>query len=81
MLKEKNIQELSGLAEEIDTDGDREEIRKLFRLFSTSMSTRPEDGKVKLSELVQQLLRSSDMIVGDQQVADLLGCDSWDVTR
>jgi Ca2+-binding EF-hand superfamily protein/Trk K+ transport system NAD-binding subunit len=78
MPKEKNIQELSGLAEEIDTDGDREETRKLFRLFSTSMSTRPEDGKVKLSELVQQLLRSSDMIVGDQQVADLFGCDSLD---
>jgi Ca2+-binding EF-hand superfamily protein len=65
------------LAEEIDSDSDREETRKLFRLFSTSLSIN-EDGKVKLSELVNELLRTTDSIVGDNQLTELLGCETLD---
>ncbi|KAL3808396.1 hypothetical protein ACHAXA_009837 [Cyclostephanos tholiformis] len=75
-VSEENAnQKLSGLAEEIDSDSDKEETRKLFRLFSTSL-TMNEDGKVKLSELVNELLRTSDSVIGDKQLKDLLGCDS-----
>jgi hypothetical protein len=73
--KEDTDQILLGLAEEIDSDSDKEETRKLFRLFSTSLSIN-EDGKVKLSELLDGLLRTSEMVVGDKQLTDLLGCDS-----
>jgi hypothetical protein len=77
VAKENADQKLSGLAEEIDSDSDREEIRKLFRLFSTSLSIN-EDGKVKMSELVNELLRTSDSIVGDHQLKELLGCETPD---
>ncbi len=75
--KENTDQKLTGLAEEIDSDSDREETRKLFRLFSTSLSIN-EDGKVKLSELVNELLRTTDSIVGDDQLKKLLGCETLD---
>ncbi len=75
--KENSDEKLSGLAEEIDSDSDREETRKLFKLFSTSLSIN-EDGKVKLSELVNELLRTTDSIVGDDQLAELLGCETLD---
>ena len=59
----------------IDADGDREETRKLFKLFSTSLSLN-DDGKVQLSEVVNDLLRTSDFFVSDKQVIDLMGCES-----
>lgn len=68
-------QKLSGQADEIDSVSDREETRKLFRLFSTSL-TLNEDGEAQLSELVNELLRSSELFVTDAQVTDLLGCES-----
>ncbi len=74
---ENTDQKLTGLAEEIDSDSDREETRKLFRLFSTSLSIN-EDGKVKPSELVNELLRTTDSIVGDDQLKELLGCETLD---
>jgi hypothetical protein len=67
-------QKLSGLAEEIDSASDREEIRKLFRLFSTSL-TLNEDGQAQVSELMDELLRTSDLSVTDEQVTDLLGSE------
>jgi len=70
-------EKLYGLAEELDTDMDREETSKLYKLFSTSMSVN-EDGKAQLSELVNELLRTSELFVTDQQVSALLGCDSLD---
>jgi len=68
-------EKLSGLAEEIDSGRDREETRKLYKLFSTSLSLN-DDGKAQLSELVNELLRTSELFVTDKQVSDLLGCDS-----
>ncbi len=76
-VEKETDEKLSGLAEEIDSVSDREETRKLFRLFSTSLSIN-EDGKVKLSELVNELLRTTDSIVGDNQLTELLGCESLD---
>jgi len=70
-------QKLSGLAEEIDSDSDREETRKLFRLFSTSLSL-DDSGRAQLSELVNELLRTSELFVTDEDVASLLECDSLD---
>ena len=67
-------QKLSGLAEEMDSASDREEIRKLFRLFSTSL-TLNEDGQAQVSELMDELLRTSDLSVTDDQVTDLLGSE------
>lgn len=69
--------ELTGLAEEIDSDRDREESRKLFRLFSTSL-TLNDDGQARLSELVNLLLRTSGLFVTDEVVSGLLECDSLD---
>lgn len=77
VVKETTDQKLSGLAEEIDSDSDREETRKLFRLFSTSLTIN-EEGKVKLSELINILLQTSDSVVGDNQVKELLGCETLD---
>lgn len=65
-------QKLSGLAEEIDSASDREEIRKLFRLFSTSL-TLNEDGQAQVSELMNEVLRTSDLSVTDNQLTDLMG--------
>lgn len=61
------------LAEELDADKD--ETRKLYQLFTTSVS-RNEDGKASLGELMSELLRTSELFVTDEQVSDLLGCDS-----
>ena len=73
---EKDTDKLSQLEEkEIDSDGDREETRKLFKLFSTSL-TLNDDGQAQLSELVNELLRTSDLVVSDELVRDLMGCDS-----
>jgi voltage-gated potassium channel Kch/Ca2+-binding EF-hand superfamily protein len=58
-----------------ESDSDPEETRKLFQLFSTSLSLN-EDGKAQLSELVNEILRSSDFFISDEQVKELLGCDS-----
>mmetsp|Transcript_13032 Transcript_13032/g.26424 ORF Transcript_13032/g.26424 Transcript_13032/m.26424 type:complete len:996 (+) Transcript_13032:121-3108(+) len=58
-----------------DADSDPEETRKLFQLFSTTLSLN-EDGKAPLSELVNEILRSSDFFITDAQVKELLGCDS-----
>ncbi len=41
-------------------------------------SPKSEDGKVKLSELVKELLRTTDSIVGDNQLMELLGCKTLD---
>lgn len=69
----KNADEkLAGLAEELDSD--KGETRKLYQLFVTS-STRNDDGKAKLSELINELLRTSELFVTDERVSDLLGCD------
>ena len=54
-------QKLSGLAEEIDSGSDREETRKLFRLFSTSLLF-DDSGRAQLSELVNELLRMSERL-------------------
>ena len=35
-----------------------------------------DDGEAQLSELANELLRTSDFFVTDEQVAALLGCDS-----
>merc|ERR1712238_298636 len=68
-------EKLAGLAEEIDFDED--ETRKLYQLFTTS-PTRNEEGKAKLSELLNELLRTSELFATtDEQVSDLLGCDYW----
>lgn len=66
---------LSGLAEEIDSDDDPELTRKLFKLFSTSL-TLNDDGQAQLSELASAILRTSDFFESDQQVADLLECET-----
>lgn len=58
-----------------DADSDPEETRKLFQLFSTTLSLN-EDGKAPLSELVNEILRSSDFFITDAQVKELLGCDA-----
>lgn len=58
-----------------DADSDPEETRKLFQLFSTTISLN-EDGKAPLSELVNEILRSSDFFITDAQVKELLGCDA-----
>lgn len=68
---------LSGIADEIDMDKDPEEIRKLYKLFSTSL-TLNEDGQVQLSELVYEMLRTSDITVNDEELVNLLGCNSLD---
>lgn len=65
----------SSLNDGSESDSDPEETRKLFQLFSTSLSLN-EDGKAQLSELVNEILRSSDFFITDAQVKDLLGCDS-----
>ena len=73
---EKDMDKLSQIEQKkIDSDGDREETRKLFKLFSTSLSLN-DDGKAQLSELVNELLRTSDFFVSDKQVIDLMGCES-----
>ena len=64
---------LAGLAEEMDSDKD--ETRKLYQLFITS-STRNDEGKAMLSELLNELLRTSELFVTDEDVSALLGCDS-----
>jgi len=66
--------EVQGLVDG-DADSDPEETRRLFRLFSTTL-TLNEDGKAPLSELVNEILRSSDFFITDAQVKELLGCDS-----
>ena len=73
--KASDDEKLFGLAEEIDLDSDPKETRKLFQLFSTSMSLN-DDGEAQLSELANELLRTSEFLVTDEQVATLLGCDS-----
>ena len=65
---------LAGIAEEIDSDTDKDEMRKLFKLFSTSISLN-EDGKVKLTELMDEILRTSDWFVSDDEIKEMLGCD------
>jgi len=66
---------LTGIADEIDSDSDRDEMRKLFKLFTTSF-TLNEDGKVKLSELMNEILRTSDRVMNDDEIREMLGCDS-----
>lgn len=73
--KDTDDAKLAGLAEEIDTDKDREETRRLYKLFSTSLSVN-EDGKVQLSELIDELLRTSELFVTDEQLSDILQCES-----
>lgn len=75
--KDITEEKLAGLAEEIDPEIDRDEARKLYKLFSTSLTIN-EDGKAQLSELVNELLRTSELFVTDEQVSDLLECDSLD---
>lgn len=75
MSKEEQDQKLSGLAEEIDSDSDPEETRKLYRLFSTSLSLN-DDGRVSLKELVDELLRTSELMATDEQITKLLGCET-----
>lgn len=74
---EKDKDKLSDIEqkEKIDSDKDREETKKLFKLFSTSL-TLNDDGQVQLAELVNELLRTSELFVSDEQVSALLGCDS-----
>ena len=69
--------DLSGLAETLtlDDDMDPNTTRKLFKLFSTSL-TLNDDGKVQLGELVNEILRTSDIFVDDDTLRQLLGCDS-----
>lgn len=75
-VAEASEEKLTGLAKEIESDSsDREETRKLFRLFSTSLSLN-DDGQAQLSELVNELLRTSDFFVTDEQVTNLLECDT-----
>jgi Ca2+-binding EF-hand superfamily protein len=66
---------LSDIAEEIDSDRDKNEMRKLFKLFSTSLSLN-DDGKVKLSELTNEILRTSKGVMNDDDIREMLGCDS-----
>ena len=66
---------LSDIADEIDSDRDKDEMRKLFKLFSTSLSLN-EDGKVKLSELTNEILRTSKGVLNDDEIREMLGCDS-----
>ena len=61
--------------DENDIDSDPEEMRKLYQLFSTTLSLN-EDGKAPLKELVNEILRSSDFFMTDEQVKDLLDCNS-----
>ncbi|KAL7551728.1 hypothetical protein ACHAWF_014927 [Thalassiosira exigua] len=68
---------LSGLAEEIDSDLDAEETRRLYRLFSTSL-TLNDDGQAQLSELVNELLRTSEIMASDEMVVNLLECEALD---
>mmetsp|Transcript_1681 Transcript_1681/g.3722 ORF Transcript_1681/g.3722 Transcript_1681/m.3722 type:complete len:992 (-) Transcript_1681:66-3041(-) len=77
MSKETDDDKLAGLAAEMDTDRDREETRKLYKLFSTSLSLN-EDGEAQLSELVNELLRTSELMVTDDQLSDLLQCNKVD---
>ena len=71
---EKDREKRESDEKDIDSDSDREETRKLFKLFSTSL-TLNEDGKAQLAELVNELLRTSDLFVSDKQVCDLMGCE------
>lgn len=66
---------LSDIAVEIDSDRDKDEMRKLFKLFSTSLSMN-EDGKVKLSEVMDEILRTSKGVMNDEEIAAMLGSDA-----
>ncbi|KAL7480697.1 hypothetical protein ACHAW6_006362 [Cyclotella cf. meneghiniana] len=65
---------ISDIANEIDSDSDRDDMRKLFRLFSTSL-TLNEDGKVQLSELMNEILRTSKWFISDEDIKEILGCE------
>ena len=65
---------LSGLAKQLDSDPP-DLSRRLFRLFSTSV-TLDDDGKVQLRELVNELLRTTEFSVNDEQFSDLLDCET-----
>mmetsp|Transcript_14462 Transcript_14462/g.30950 ORF Transcript_14462/g.30950 Transcript_14462/m.30950 type:complete len:1017 (-) Transcript_14462:85-3135(-) len=57
------------------SDMDPETARKLYRLFSTSL-TLNDEGKVQLSELLNEILRTSDIFIDDDTLGELLGCES-----
>jgi len=65
---------LSGLAKQLGTDPP-DLSRRLFRLFSTSV-TLDDDGKVQLRELVDELLRTAEFSVNDEQFRELLECET-----
>jgi hypothetical protein len=65
---------ISDIANEIDPDSDRDDMRNLFRLFSTSL-TLNEDGKVQLSELMNEILRTSKWFISDEDIKEILGCE------
>ena len=65
---------LSGLAKQLGADPP-DISRRLFRLFSTSV-TLDDDGKVQLRELVDELLRTAEFSVNDEQFRELLECET-----
>eukprot|EP00956_Cyclotella_meneghiniana_P021791 scaffold40218_cov66-Cyclotella_meneghiniana.AAC.2 len=66
---------LDDIADEINSDNDQDEMRKLFKLFSTSLSLN-DDGKVRLTELIDEILRTSKGVLNDEQIKEMMGCDS-----
>jgi hypothetical protein len=77
VVVKKGAEDTLSLADERDPDADPEEMKKLYKLFSTSL-TLNDDGKAQLSELVNEILRSSNWFMSDDELRELLGCDSLD---
>lgn len=67
-----NLLELTDLAEECGKS--REELQKLYMLFSTS-PIRNTDGKVQLAELRNELMRLNDAPLDDRGLAAWMGYD------